>query len=482
MNMKSVLRIGYAGIVAAALMLPAVLMPLRRDSENSAENRVLAPAPSLHLEDGSFNENLAADAEAWFSDHFALRSELVTGYGRLTKALFATSAEPDVIIGSDGWLYYAETVRDATGVQTLSDNAMKQIVRILEMVRSYCNSNKAKLILAVAPDKASIYPEHLPARYLHTHQENNLDRLYAALHHANITVCDLRGKLLDAKAQGSYQLYHKLDTHWNGDGAMAAYTGLMRTAGLDDFGFADAARTVTQDFEGDLWKMLMPDEDNPDANAVYAVPQTYRTVGRFRSTDDMTIRTSCADGTGSLLMFRDSFGRALIPLLSQRFASCTYSRASAVPVSQIEQTPADFVIYEVVERNIPHLLMYTPDMPAPEAAAPQNPVTPADTAPLTLLASESGSRLLLCGLYDADYSDCDEIVCTVGDRCYTAFPCCEADRLGLDFPSENGFSLRIPAEDAPDGIEIRITVRRGNAWYDLGTAQAVRTTETEEES
>ncbi len=474
MSFKNAVRIGYAAAVCGALLLPAVLMPFLHE-DAGAENRTLAEKPALRTVDGSLNRAFFADAEAWFSDHFALRGQLVTGYGKLTSSLFETSAEPDVLVGREGWLFYSETLPDALGEQRLTETEIRHAVRVLDLMHTYCTEHGAAFIFACAPNKASIYPNYLPARILPASSKNTLDALQEALFFTNVKSCDLRKTLRNLAKTADFPLYHKLDTHWNGDGAMAAYKALMRTAMLDDRSFDDYPRTVAHDFAGDLQKMLLPGSAEPDDNPVYAVPQTYRTVGRFRSVDDMTIRTECADGEGSLLMFRDSFGRALIPLLSQRFQSCTYSRAEEMPLDLIAEQKTDTVICEIVERNLPNLLLHAPRMAAPAAEPASEAVRKDGTAPLVSACRSAGSYVHLYGYFDEQFSDSSAVYCTVtrpdgSQQCFEAFPCFEQALLGTEQSGANGFSVYLPEEAVPAGSAAEISAVCGNVRYLAGTA------------
>lgn len=473
MKQKQMLRTAYSAGILALLLIPAVMTAVQQaknspqaDTDN-AENRVLSEFPSIKGDDGAWNSAYFGELEQWFSEHFGLRSEMVTAYGSITRGVFGVSAEPDVIIGRDGWLYYTETVPDITGVRTLSDAEIAHMAHNLELMSAYAEAHGASLILAVAPDKGSIYPDYLPLRYLHTGGENNLDALYRALADSAVTVCDWRGAL---QAQADTRLlYHKLDTHWNGDGAMLGYKTLLQTAGLDASRFAGAARTETQDWTGDLWTMLSPAKENPDANAVYDIPQTWQSVGRMRSVDDMTIRTTCTEGSGSLLMFRDSFGRALLPLLSQSFASCTYSRAEAVPLDRLETVQTDVVVYERVERELTDLLVHAPQMPAPECdiTPPPRDFIP----PLRLETEQAGSYLHCYGLFEEQFSGCEAVYVTVGGQSYEAFLCCEQALLELDTHTANGFSLYLPADSIPQSGTATVTVRQNGKLYNVGMAE-----------
>ena len=468
-SVKNAARITYAVCVLAILMIPGILTVTghgAKDEDAQTENRTLAAYPSLRDENGDWNSEYLSQLDTWFSDHFALRSELVTAYGTLSRNLFGVSPEQDVIIGKEDWLYYTPTVSDITGVRTLSDSEIAHIAHNLDLMNAYTEAHGAKLILAVAPDKGSIYPEYLPARYLQTGGQNNLDALYEALKPAALTVCDWRAALRGQA--GQRQLYHKLDTHWNNDGAMLGYDTLMQTAGLDNAGFSSAARTETRDWTGDLWQMLSPLQENPDANSSYAIPQTWKSLGRMRSVDDMTIRTKCSGGTGTLLMFRDSFARALIPMLSQRFAGCTYSRAEAVPLDLLETAQFEYVVYERVERSLLDLLVHAPQMPAPEReiALP----AAAEQTDLHLEAKTLTQYLHCYGTFDAADSDCDAVYVTVNGKTYEAFLCYEQSELQTDTYAANGFSLYLPLSAAAQGDSLTVTLLHRGTLKDAGTA------------
>ncbi|HAJ65552.1 MAG TPA: hypothetical protein DCM61_03100, partial [Clostridiales bacterium] len=52
----------------------------------------------------------------YIADHFFLRSELVNAWAELNASVFKTSSEEQVVLGSDGWLYYASTLDDYMGI------------------------------------------------------------------------------------------------------------------------------------------------------------------------------------------------------------------------------------------------------------------------------------------------------------------------------------------------------------------------------
>ena len=72
--------------------------------------------------------------------------------------------------------------------------------------------------------------------------------------------------------------------------------------------------------------------------------------------DDLKIQTVCEAGNGkSVLVYRDSFGRAMIPYMGEIFNQCTFNRSTPYNLELVAQTECDYVLIEIVERNIADL-------------------------------------------------------------------------------------------------------------------------------
>ena len=101
-------------------MVPSVGM-LAVPEQSAAANQQLSPPPALVNEDGSFNREVLQDTADYIADHFAFRQELITADAVLNAKVFQVSAEEDVVLGRDGWLFYAETVDGHLRTAPLSD-------------------------------------------------------------------------------------------------------------------------------------------------------------------------------------------------------------------------------------------------------------------------------------------------------------------------------------------------------------------------
>ncbi|MBR2283969.1 MAG: hypothetical protein IJ874_06070 [Ruminococcus sp.] len=437
----------YSAVFIGACIAPAVLMPFS-SSDGSMEKRELAKAPSLHSEDGSLNEQFFSQFDDWFSEHFAFRQQLVTADGRLKTALFNTSPDTDVIYGTDGWLYYGETTDDFLNINTLSQREINGIVHDLRLVDEYCRSLGADFIFTVAPNKSSVYPEHMPSNYAPADEPDNYALLSSQLSDTDF-FCDMKDALISAGS--NIPLYHKTDTHWNGLGAYAGHTALMRMLGHD---VCPAGDWYTRDDRlGDLAAMIYPSEPAKDTQVYSSYEYTYSYQGRFRALDDITINTISPSGSGDLLMFRDSYGEAILPYMAEVFETAEFSRVVPYRIENIGSDGYDTVILEIVERNIPRLAASSPIMPAPEVQLPDGNAqawlgeldekeNSSRFGGLTIKAEESGSYIRIYGaLPELFFSDSSHrILITAGESTYEAF--CGSELAD----SGNGFSAYLPAD------------------------------------
>ncbi|MBQ3125489.1 MAG: hypothetical protein IJC15_00345 [Clostridia bacterium] len=334
-------------VMAVCLFFSVGAFFFRPDAE--AEGRELTPIPPLLTEDGRFNRDFAVGLEPVFAERFALRPQLVTADSILNAGLFSTGTE-QVIVGREGYLFFGETLDDYMGTNPMTEEEIAAAADALAAMADYAEARGAQFLFAPAPNKNTVLGDFMPARYLPAEGERDLDRLFAALDARGVAYVDLRSVL------SGDRLYHKRDTHWNGEGARVAYAAMMEALGLVHDDFSAAPKRTVYDFPGDLDALLTPSLTRYDENVVYDLPAfTYTSSG----TDPMAmiLSTACnGAAVRSAMIFRDSFGSALIPYFSAAFAEVRYERANPYRLDQLEKKPADVVIVEIAERNLRDLI------------------------------------------------------------------------------------------------------------------------------
>jgi alginate O-acetyltransferase complex protein AlgJ len=220
-------------------------------------------------------------------------------------------------------------------------------------------------LFVVAPNKATIYPEHLPPLDLLTNRRTRLDQVFDDLRsHTDIAFIDLRPALLAAKASG--ELYYKHDTHWNGKAAAIASAKIVdhlriSFPGLAPLSNEDFRIRTEPDWVGDLARMLgtipLLKEEKiklmPQAlkGATFIANPFSPPADHPFSTDALITTENPAPGQPTAIVLRDSFFESVIPVLSERLSRATYLRTYHIPAAANEIRP-DVVVLEIVERTL----------------------------------------------------------------------------------------------------------------------------------
>ncbi len=359
---KKPLAAAYLAGTLSLCLLPFVGLLWHTNAESS-ENRTLSDFPQLKTEEG-WNKDFLSEAGAYFEEHFAYRQELVTADAKIRGELFGVSTADGVIKGTDGWLYYKDSLEDYLGENPLSERGIFNIARTLRILQDYVEKNGRTFLFTVAPNKNSLYGEHMPYYdQVKVGDIRNIDLLTEELKEQGVKYLDLFALF---KGQEEV-LYHKRDSHWNNKGAALAAETLMDALGKDHTAYEDAEYTVRTDFVGDLDTMLFPEDTTPEEEIYFDDPFTYEYVEEVDSNFDPEISTVCENGEGGLLMYRDSFGNALLPFFAEEYEKAHFSRGVPYYPDDMFFNGADTLLVERAERFLPDMAQNPPVMQSPDA-------------------------------------------------------------------------------------------------------------------
>jgi len=355
----------------ALLLLPFVGMAWAR-AETTTEDRSLVAFPEP-MTDGAPNVAYLSELGTWFNDHFAYRSLLVSANARLRANLLGVSGNSQVIVGSEGWLYYRGSLNDYVGTDIvtpdeLSDTARKLTDRELAnvahntlLMQRYVEAQGAQFLLVIAPNKNTLYPEYMPSWYIPSAKPTNLERLVPLFDTYGVNYLDLTEVLKSSDSP----LYLKRDTHWNNKGAYYGYDVIAAELGLTPLLAPKWSARV--DRVGDLDTMLYPDaptlelqfyapgiNDGPgSAGSAWAYTGDARAV-----TDDFIEATGA--GEGVVLVFRDSFGDSLLPYMAAGTERSYFSKLIPYNSLQVVDLQAGYVLVERAERHLNYLAETAP--------------------------------------------------------------------------------------------------------------------------
>lgn len=326
------------------------------------ENRNLASAPVW-----TGVENLQptlGQSEKFFNDHFGFRRLLLRRYLRIKHKWFGSPPATDVIIGRDGWLYSAAESMVAHHIRALSfsPDELRDWQTLLEQRRDWLARRDIAYVFVIAPDKHSIYPEHLPEWLRQGPGPSKLDQLATHLAaNSSVRFVDLRPAL--RAVRGHEPLYYMTDTHWNPAGSLIGYQETMRTLSTINPAWqalpATAFERTPTSHAGDLAALLGQQSDYPEKNAVALIPQPpLQPLDIRRSRESINGRMTAVTrvlnqrGTGKAVIFHDSFGDYWVEQFGHQFAEVVFIARKELIASVVEAERPQVVITEMVERGL----------------------------------------------------------------------------------------------------------------------------------
>ncbi|MFF7705826.1 alginate O-acetyltransferase [Pseudomonas sp. NPDC007930] len=234
--------------------------------------------------------------EGHYDDEFPIKRLGTNLWAAVDYKLFQ-EGRPGVVLGRDQWLYTDEEFNPvAHGDQLEADN-----FALMRGVAERLKAQNIKLVMAVVPAKARVYPEHIGSEQPAALHADLYQQLHAQLAQAGIAAPDLLAPLEQGKQQG--QVFLRTDTHWTPMGAdlVAKQLGgfIQANTPLD----ASPVQYVTeagpvQPYKGDLTNFLPLD---PLFSNLLPKP------------DDLSQHTTkpAADGSGG---GDDLFGASAVPV------------------------------------------------------------------------------------------------------------------------------------------------------------------------
>ena len=345
---KSSLSVLFISVFFLLCLIPSVGMLISGPSPLLA-NESAPRTPALLDREGKLNQEVLSDTTDYIGTRFALRPVLVSARSFLYEKLLHSSAEEQVTLGVDGELYYSSTLDDYCG-SGLEDDELQRIAEHLAAVQAQVEQDGGTFLFVVAPNKNSVIPDRMPARFPSDREHANYTRLLPMLQDAGVNTVDLYSLLL-----GHPELYYRTDSHWTAEGAALAADAMLSVLGLESSFFAGPFSESGLHI-GDLYQMLYPVGKGRESELIYSPGFFYETASDPRGGNAITIKTSSPSGSGCLYCRRDSFGIALYPYLAEAFRDAEFSRSADYSVEAFSGLHADTVILEIVERNLSLLL------------------------------------------------------------------------------------------------------------------------------
>ena len=344
----------FCGISAIPLLTAPFKTPV---SKNNHENRTLAKWPeTANLYDG-FAE-YAADINQYLEDHIIWREPILKLYAKLKFKILNTGSSDRAKIGKNGWLFLGtwDVMGNIQGVNPISQEEAQTWVTNALQIQKTVDQYGGKLLIALVPDKAQVYPEHLPSYIKYDRQNRRADVLAKIAKSANLDVIDLIHEMKSVK--NTFPAYFKTDTHWTHEGALHAYQVMVRHLNNGGFDLPLIDKSYLKNkpshkFSGDLAKMLKLEDTFKEQRDDLFAYKAYQTNIRDKS----------------LLLLGDSFSGNMQQYWPYSFKSVIFKHHNwgNINLTQIRKAKADVVILQIVERGLICTLDLLPDDETSEA-------------------------------------------------------------------------------------------------------------------
>lgn len=446
--MKKRSNIFYVVLCFVISLIPFVCMAFAPEADGTLEKRELAKFPSI-VKDGKYNFEILEDLGNYFNDHFAYRQQMVAADALLLDK-FGTSSVDSVIRGTDGWLYYTSTVYDYSGYNTMSDRYAYNVAHTLAQTQKFVEENGAEFAYVVAPNKSSLYPEHMPYYLPVVDDENNMDVIRKHLNNMGVNFVDLF-PVFEAEDE---VLYLHRDSHWNNKGALLAYNTIMENLGREHEDYSSAPYTKAETEYGDLGNMLYGVAAKPEWNYYYDIEELYTLKTPMQSVEDPLIMTENPSGEGTLVMYRDSFTNAMLPFFANEYAKVVFTRGQPYAIESYMRThKPDTMIIEVGERGN-FVVGYQPPIFTGKVTEIAKTVEKAAENETTLafeIAKNDTNYYLAQGFIDG-YTDYTDVYVCINGTYYEAFTVTSTDQT-----NDYGYMLYL-SKDLINTTEVEISV------------------------
>ena len=338
--------------------VPLVLWALGIQSATS-DKRALAPFPRSFM-----SWDVMDETAEYVNDHVPFRGLAVRWRAETTQALFgeapagqggnlgeAAAREPqtekereflqlppaapepavagtsDVIVGTEGWLFATSEFANECSPQ----QPRKTVVRNLRRLERILARSGRTLVIALAPDKSTAEPEHLPdSNPYATCSAQAKEETWSLLTNAAIPgVIDTKGLVATREEREQREYWLRKDTHWNGLARAAVAREIARVLDPGLLEQTKVTETVAE-YTGDLTELLgAPSTDQTLEASIERIGVSVEvareaiTTG-VRATITRATSTSAPVFEDGVILVGDSFAQSIIPHLAPFMQQMTW--------------------------------------------------------------------------------------------------------------------------------------------------------------
>jgi len=331
------------------------------------EQRKLAELPAYKTH-RLLKKSYYATLGKFLNDRYPYRSPLIIAKNWIDYNIFKTSptaqSPTQVHIGTNGWFYLKNGMNDYFKNDCSKRKKALALAKKLHSIEKILKSTGKKFFFIVAPDKATIYPEHVRIeRSPYACGKSFYDLFIEAIREYPVRgFIRLDNRLLEAKKK--FRVYYKRGTHWTDRGAVIVSRIILERLSLTGRGPGfPAIRYRAGEATHDLARMFaLPLSEKSDHAIVDFKNKTIK-IQKLEllpnGNPHLKITAEAEQGYPLLpraVIYRDSFMTKPLTMIDGSFAEINALWTHSLPLDEkLDTAPlraSKMVILEVVERNL----------------------------------------------------------------------------------------------------------------------------------
>lgn len=203
------------------LILPVVQMIVPMVEENKLIGaQTVKDFPAISYDSfisGTMQQQLAE----WFSTHIGFRGHLVRTDNQINVSVFkemSKRSSSQIVLGRNAFLYEKPYIDNFNRKDSVSDEALLEVTEKVAKLQEALRARGVPFLVVVSPNKASVYPENIPARFIRRSRElepGNYERWMPMLAARGVNYLDGRDFMLKLKQSDKFPVYAASGTHWS---------------------------------------------------------------------------------------------------------------------------------------------------------------------------------------------------------------------------------------------------------------------------
>ena len=172
-------------------------------------------------------------AEIRHGQRLGIRAHLIRTDNQINFSLFGKIRQKSgtrVVFGNHGNLFENAYIRQANRPRQAAGHTVTTVVERVRQFQDICRAQGLGFVLLIAPSKASLYPEDIPARLRYPANPPTVplyEQMIPRLRAAGVSIVDARALFLQWKKSAPYPLFPKGGTHWSYYGAARVVQALI---------------------------------------------------------------------------------------------------------------------------------------------------------------------------------------------------------------------------------------------------------------